>query len=482
LLNTSGGKDKTGDFALLRQFGGKTGWSVVSTDYQKTNKHIQARVKNISRANYNPVKGVRLLMDQVKKTNEVMENGIRLAIFRTLLDQNFPEGHHIKPSELTKEERKVIDRASFIAKNVSLDFNMKGNQSGWMKATWLFVNPAVQGAERTIESFKHKKVRHSLYIAFGVWTMNAMMQMMLMGDADDDGENDYQNIPAYQRNTGMNVLVSENEMAHVPLPLNLAMLNTLSNQVAKYTLASIDTENEFKVNVKPYDDIIEMLGSVMYSLAPVDVISTENPMEEMLPTIMQLPFVDLKDNKNFYGGQIYQEDKYSKHPTPAPYNYKKGTNEWAVEMSQFLHHLSGGDETHTGTGKLSNIHPESLEYTFDYLMGGFGSFIRRAVHLPEKMRDDEAKVNDIPFVRRIIKSRTDYSLTDRFNEAIDISIRNKSTDRAMWQKAVMFEKMIGKYWKGYGNLKKAGEDKKAQEFIETINEKQRSFLKLYNSK
>jgi hypothetical protein len=102
--------------------------------------------------------------------------------------------------------------------------------------------------------------------------------------------------------------------------------------------------------------------------------------------------------------------------------------------------------------------------------------------LPEKMRDDEAKVNDIPFVRRIIKSRTDYSLTDRFNEAIDISIRNKSTDRAMWQKAVMFEKMIGKYWKGYGNLKKAGEDKKAQEFIETINEKQRSFLKLYNSK
>jgi hypothetical protein len=476
------GKDKTGDFALLRQFGGKTGWSVVSTDYQKTNKHIQARVKNISRANYNPVKGVRLLMDQVKKTNEVMENGIRLAIFRTLLDQNFPEGHHIKPSELTKEERKVIDRASFIAKNVSLDFNMKGNQSGWMKATWLFVNPAVQGAERTIESFKHKKVRHSLYIAFGVWTMNAMMQMMLMGDADDDGENDYQNIPAYQRNTGMNVLVSENEMAHVPLPLNLAMLNTLSNQVAKYTLASIDTENEFKVNVKPYDDIIEMLGSVMYSLAPVDVISTENPMEEMLPTIMQLPFVDLKDNKNFYGGQIYQEDKYSKHPTPAPYNYKKGTNEWAVEMSQFLHHLSGGDETHTGTGKLSNIHPESLEYTFDYLMGGFGSFIRRAVHLPEKMRDDEAKVNDIPFVRRIIKSRTDYSLTDRFNEAIDISIRNKSTDRAMWQKAVMFEKMIGKYWKGYGNLKKAGEDKKAQEFIETINEKQRSFLKLYNSK
>jgi len=476
------GDDKTGDFALLREFGGKTGWSVVSTDYQKTNKHIQARIKNISRANYNPVKGVRLLMEQVKKTNEVMENGIRLAIFRTLLDENFPKGHHIKPSELTKAERQVMDRASFIAKNVSLDFNMKGNQSGWMKATWLFVNPAVQGAERTIESFKHKKVRHSLYIAFGVWTMNAMMQMMLMGDDDDDGENDYQNIPAYQRNTGFNVMVAEDKMAHVPLPLNLAMVNTLANQVAKYTLASIDVDNEFQVKLDPYDDMIEMMGSVMYSLAPVDIISTENPMEEMLPTIMQLPFVDLKDNKNFYGGQIYKEDKYSKHPTPAPYDYKKGTNEWAVEMSQFLHHLSGGDETHTGTGKLANIHPESLEYTFDYLLGGFGSFIRRAVHLPEKLQDDSAKINDIPFVRRVIKNRTDYSLTDRFNEAIDVSIRNKSKDRVMWQKAVMFEKMIGKYWKGYGNLKKSGKDAEAKKFIETISQKQRQFLKLYNQK
>ena len=472
--------DKTGDFALLREFGGKTGWSVISTDYQKTNKHIQARIKNITRANYNPVKGLRLFMEQVKKVNELMENGIRLAVFRTLLDEHFPQGHHIKPSELTKEERKVIDRASFIAKNVSLDFNMKGNATGWLKSYWLFVNPAIQGAERTVEALKQKRVRHALYTAFGVWTMNAMMQQILMGDADDDGENDYQNLPAYKRNTGLNFMVAEDKIVHVPLPLNLAMINTLANQVAKYTLSALDPDDEFKIKLNPAEDLVEMMGSVMYSMSPVDLISSDMPLQELAPHIAKLP-IELIRNKNWFGAPIYKDEKFNKHPPPAPYNYKEGTNPWAVETAQLLHHLTGGDETHTGRTWINNIHPESLEYSFDYILGGFGSFTRRSVHLPQKLQDGTVELNDIPLVRRLLNNRHDYSLGDRFRVAVEKSFQDRNDKRGMWMKAKNYEKMVSKMWKGYGKLKEAGNDAKAKKQIEAITKKQRQFLKLYNA-
>jgi hypothetical protein len=472
--------DKTGDFALLREFGGKTGWSVISTDYQKTNKHIQARIKNITRANYNPVKGLRLFMEQVKKVNELMENGIRLAVFRTLLDEHFPQGHHIKPSELTKEERKVIDRASFIAKNVSLDFNMKGNATGWLKSYWLFVNPAIQGAERTVEALKQKRVRHALYTAFGVWTMNAMMQQILMGDADDDGENDYQNLPAYKRNTGLNFMVAEDKIVHVPLPLNLAMVNTLANQVAKYTLSALDPDDEFKIKLNPAEDLVEMMGSVMYSMSPVDLISSDMPLQELAPHIAKLP-IELIRNKNWFGAPIYKDEKFNKHPPPAPYNYKEGTNPWAVETAQLLHHLTGGDETHTGRTWINNIHPESLEYSFDYILGGFGSFTRRSVHLPQKLQDGTVELNDIPLVRRLLNNRHDYSLGDRFRVAVEKSFQDRNDKRGMWMKAKNYEKMVSKMWKGYGKLKEAGNDAKAKKQIEAITKKQRQFLKLYNA-
>jgi len=159
LASTSG--VKTILVTLSYALGGKTGWSVVSTDYEQTNKHLEARLKNLERSAYNPRKMGKLILDQVVKANEVMENGIRLAIFRTLVDANIErlEGHKINLRELGKEERALLDRFAFISKNVSLDFNMKGNASGLIKSMYMFSNPAIQGAERTIEAVKHKEVR-----------------------------------------------------------------------------------------------------------------------------------------------------------------------------------------------------------------------------------------------------------------------------------------------------------------------------------
>ena len=478
------GDDKTGDFALLREFGGKTGWTAVTTDYQKTNKHLEARLKNLQRKNYNPLKALRFIMDHTQKTNEVMENGIRLAVFRTLINEKFPEGHHIVPSELTADERKVIDRASFIAKNVSLDFNMKGNQTGWMKATWLFVNPAIQGAERTFDALKQKKVQKTLAGLFGFLTTNAMMQMLMMGDADGDGENDYENIPKYQLNTGVNVFLGDGKMAHVPLPLNLAMVNTSANKVAKYALMAMGEGDDAELKTRgddAYNDLMDTLGSVMYSMAPVDLVSSDKPVEELFPTIIK-PYMELKDNENFFGGRIYKENIWSKHPKPAPYDYKDSTNPWAVEFAQVLHSISGGDEETLGKGPVANIHPESLEYLFDYYGGGLASFARRLIHVPDKIKKDTLSANDVPFSRRFYKDVKDYGTSKRFKEYVDDSIRTKGDNMELFRKAKLYEKQVTKMWKQYSKIRKAKGKDEATVFIrENIEPKMKEFMKFYRS-
>jgi hypothetical protein len=158
-----------------------------------------------------------------------------------------------------------------------------------------------------------------------------------------------------------------------------------------------------------------------------------------------------------------------------------GTDPWAVESAQFMHYLSGGDENKLGRGKLANIHPESLEYVLDQNLGSAGAFVRRLIHLPSKLSEGTAKSSDIPFVRRFVKDKTDYSLGDRFKEAVDNSVRDKVDNKAMSIKAKNFDKLVGKMWTIYGKLKEAGKDAKAKKQIEAITKKQRQFLKLYNA-
>jgi hypothetical protein len=306
-----------------------------------------------------------------------------------------------------------------------------------------------------------------------------------MGDDDDDGENDFENLPNWQRNTTINFKISEDKILSVPFALNMAWLNTLANTTAKYGLMLMDEDNELKLKTKGdagYNDVVNFIGSLFHSLSPVDPVSAENPLDELVPTVLQIPMVALKDNRNFFGGQIYKDDKWSKHPTPAPYNYKKGTDPWAIGTAQFFHYLSGGDENKKGKGSLANIHPESLEYIFDQNLGSAGAFVRRLVHLPSKISEGTAKSSDIPFVRRFVKDKTDYSLGDRFREAIDDSVRSKADNRGMWMKAKNFEKLVGKMWTIYGKHKEAGNDARAKKQIEAITKKQRQFLKLYNAK
>ena len=72
--------------------------------------------------------------------NEATESAVRLTLFKTLLDHGYSE-----------------EQAASGAKNVTINFNRKGQVGSFLNSGWLFANAGLQGNMRIYGVLKNSK-------------------------------------------------------------------------------------------------------------------------------------------------------------------------------------------------------------------------------------------------------------------------------------------------------------------------------------
>ena len=346
-------------------------------------------------------KKVRYLTDLVEDYNQTMENAVRLSTY----------------VEARKAGTARADAAT-LAKDLTVNFNRKGEYSSAIDSMYLFFNAAVQGNVNIAKAIlrpakdgraltKARTVAASM-VAFGF--ARTLMNMDFGGE-DDDGELKYADFNEYALKTSM-VLInpfSEDTQAYaMPMPYGYGIFDNIGRYGA-----------ELAMGVKtPQEIAVDLTSSVDHHFNPLSLHAAKDDagfMEAavqkgigLMPDIFEFFAEDL-GNINFFGSDISipQNSLLIEKPPSEP--TKRGTSEVFTATSRWLNSLFGdGSEQVTGTISVS---PERIQHLYEFLLGGVGRFFDDSADTVAKLISEEPDLRstDLPILRTFMPLPSEYS-------------------------------------------------------------------------
>lgn len=329
-------------------------------------------------------KGAGSILSFVEDYNTVIENGIRVATYKALLDRGF-----------TKE------RAAQAARNVTVNFAKGGEYKSFMNAFYLFYNASLQGSFALLNAaLRSRKVQRLWAGVIAAGLLQDQLNAML-SDEDDDGLKQYDKIPDYILTHNFILPdpfgLTDRSYIAIPMPYGLNMAHNIGRATSRALRGEYDAG----------EATASIVGTVVDTINPLG--GTESFANFVSPTVVD-PFIDIIENEDFAGKPIFKE-AFPGETSPESQRYWSTTNPSAIWVAQNINSLTGGTSAIPGFIDLS---PDVLNFWLEFATGGVGRFVQRTAELPVRVYDeglDEEIYREVPFVRKIIGSvstREDY--------------------------------------------------------------------------
>jgi hypothetical protein len=319
------------------------------------------------------------LLNLVENYNTVVENGIRVATYKALIDRGMSK-----------------QRAAQAARNVTVNFAKGGDYRQLMGAWYLFYNASLQGSfallNAAVRSPKVRKMWAGIMVAGLLQDqLNAMLS-----DEDEDGEKIYDKIPQYvlEHNFILPDVfgITDRSYISIPMPYGLNMAHNLGRAVSRAARGEYDAGEATST----------IFGTIGDTLNPIG--GAESWANLVAPTVAD-PFIDILENEDFADKPIYKEGlPFDRTPAPASQLYWSTTSPSAVWITNNLNAITGGNEVRPGFVDWS---PDVVDFWFEFATGGVGRFVQRIAELPFKAADEglsDEVAREIPFFRKIVGS------------------------------------------------------------------------------
>ena len=144
----------------------------------------------------------------------------------------------------------------------------------------------------------------------------------------------------------------------------------------------------------------------MDAFSPVG--SGDSIIELASPAVIK-PFVQLQRNEDYAGRAIYPPDNpFDGNAGPPNSQTYWDASETSKTIASTLNNLTGGSPVRSG---IADFHPDTLDFMAGQLFGGAGTFLGRTFELGRTFLTgewDEIGLNDIPFVRRVVKRQPSF--------------------------------------------------------------------------
>jgi hypothetical protein len=325
----------------------------------------------------------------IGKTNLGVENGIRLAAFKNARERG------MSPEE-----------AASLAKNLTVNFNRRGELGPLMNSLYLFYNASVQGTARLLLAMKSPRVRKVLYSAAIMGATLDILNSLTSGD-DDDGEKYYDKISDFEKRHNLIIMDPTSDKGRyfkLPLPYGYNVFFGMGRNASEIFRGKPVTRAFTDLAVTAVDAFNPIGG-------------TESLLNLIAPTVLD-PIVDLSRNKDYTGRPI-MPDQPQYGPKEAEHNRYWGTvSPLAKHITDFLNQASGGDDV--VPGKI-DVSPEVLDYLFGQVTGAAGTFYSRLANLVPRLADPTSTVsyNDIPLARKVSGGKPIWYDKQMFYERAD---------------------------------------------------------------
>lgn len=356
---------------------------------------------------------IRSLLKLVEDFNMTMENSVRLAAYVESRKAGTPR-----------------EDAATLAKDLTVNFNRKGEDTATVNALYLFFNAAVQGNVNIIQALSNdgssgKRFTTAQKTVGGLVALGSSLALMniLNSEDDDDGDKQYEDLPEHAKNRSLLIMSPDGEEGFaLPAPYGY---NFFTN-IGRYT-------TELATGVTTFDQVaVNMFDNVLLNFVPITPSQGEGWAENVrgfYPDLLQL-HLDLLANKNYFGGEIFVEQNPLFVKRSQSYLAKKATGKNFKEITKFLNDATGGDEFEDG---MVNISPDKMQFVFNYLFGGFGRSVSQTGDVISKMlADEEVRRQDIPVSSTFFKIPSEYEdrfeYYDNWNEVWQMRTQLKQTD------------------------------------------------------
>ncbi len=379
-------------YARFKAAGGQVGYLDLQS-VEVTQKKIQKLVRKQDGKAATALRFTRQLTTFIGDYNTIVENAVRLSAFKEAVKAGLSEA-----------------KAASLAKNLTVNFNRKGELGPNMNALYLFFNAGVQGSTRIFTALKHKRVRR---ICYGITAMAfalAERNRMLAGD-DDDDKNRWDKMSDYTKNTNLLIMRENGDAVKVRLPYGYNMFVALG-----YTISDVAhyLASDGKDGRSPGAATVSLFKAAMNAFNPLG--GDDALLQLISPTILD-PFVQSETNENFMGSPIMPEQPAFGPPKPDSQLYWNSVRPWSKAIAQQVNEWTGGSDVVPG---LVDISPETLDHFWDFTVGGLGRDMGDAIGAVDALATGkELPVRRMPLVRTVYQEKSEFYDRQAFHDNLN---------------------------------------------------------------
>jgi len=282
------------------------------------------------------------------------------------------------------------DRAALFAKDITTNFERKGEWGSVVNSMYMFANAGIQGTERVGRAVRKKGFRNVVTKAIVGLMAYDMMMRALMG-VDDDGEDAWDKIPEWEKENNFIIPAFDGSggRVNIPLPFVWSWFHSLG----------LNTSAMLTGNKKPGEAVGSTFRAALDAFNPLG--GTRVPLQLAMPTVAD-PIVQVLTNRDWKNDPIHKE-RFPGEDTPDSELYwPDKASAASVSFTRWLNEVSGGHEFKAGD---IDINPTTLDHMAKFLTGGPGRLFGRLGDLGGKISDpkEEVRAADIPIVRRLFR-------------------------------------------------------------------------------
>ncbi len=424
-----GGKNNSAMAALWREFeleGGPTGYRDMFANSEDRAKAIEKEL--------NPTKWMDSPLGKVFTANGMLKVPMAQAykqasgLFGVLSDYNTAMENSVRLAayKVAKDQGLSNQKAASLAKNLTVNFNRKGQVAQQVGALYAFFNASMQGSARlsqtlfTIDNGDIKTARLSSTgkkIVYGGVLLGVVQALMLSAAGLEEDEP-----PEFVRKhsliipTGWTGLTDEKAYINIPMPLGLHVLPNLGRIPTEFAL------NGFK---KPTEKVIGLMGLIAGAFNPTG--GGVSLLQAISPTAID-PIAAISENKDWTGKPIAKESYNRALPGHA---LTRDTASFVSKMlSEGINYVSGGTEYKKGV--LSPT-PDQIDYLFGQVTGGVGrEAIKMQQSISATMTGEDLPSYKVPLVGRFYgNAESQSSQANRFYANVDLLNEHETVIKGM---------------------------------------------------
>lgn len=381
--------------------GGKTEFFALDDITSKKQK-IERLLKDINPNSLTRMRQIAGATKQmVEDVNGAVENGVRLSVYANLRKAGVDE-----------------KKAASVAKNLTVNFNRKGEWASTMTALYLFYNASIQGTVRMMQALKSPKVQA---IVAGIVVSHALLDILngMMAGDDEDKENRYDKISQYTKDHNIIFVNPWSDpkskdkdaivAAKIPVPYGYNVFKIMGDKIGEQVRSAMGVGKKRD----PWKQAAELGVQAIESFNPVG--GSANLVKTVVPTALK-PLYELETNKNFRDAPIMPEQPQFGPPKPDSQRAFRSVNAGAKYVAEKLNEWTGGNTVRPGKIDVS---PETFEHWVQFVTGGTGAFVARSGdYFYKKLagKDDDITWDKVPFARRVIEGQNPYYTKQRFYE------------------------------------------------------------------